>query len=144
MEGKGGKRVMIFDMPLTEKEIAEVKELLEAKDHCKVIPQKSFNTIWFRGNNGETELRLNFLGNLKLIVSRVYFHNRRQGTMTAVLQLLDKYCKKYGIVKLCIQSVETKEMSDFCKKWDIKPDPYASFQVNGFMAGDHIKDIDLE
>ena len=64
--------------------------------------------------------------------------------MTAVLQLLDKYCKKYGIVKLCIQSVETKEMSDFCKKWDIKPDPYASFQVNGFMAGDHIKDIDLE
>ena len=47
MEGKGGKRVMIFDIPLTEKEIAEVKELLEAKDHCKVIPQKSFNTIWF-------------------------------------------------------------------------------------------------
>lgn len=48
--------------------------------------------------------------------------------MTAVMQLLDKYCKKYGILKLCIQSVETKEMSDFCKKWDIKPDPYASFQ----------------
>lgn len=135
---------MIFDMPLTEEEIAEIKELLETKDHCKVIPQKSFNTIWFHGDNGETELRLNFLGNLKLIVSRVCFHNRRQGTMTAVVQLLDKYCKKYGIVKLCIQSVETKEMSDFCKKWDIKPDPYASFQINGFMAGDHIKDIDLE
>ena len=70
-----------------KKEIAEIKELLEAKDHCKVIPQKSFNTIWFRGDNGETELRLNFLGNLKLIVSRVCFHNRRQGTMTAVMQL---------------------------------------------------------
>jgi len=102
MESKGRKRVMIFDMPLTEEEIAEIKELLETKDHCKVIPQKSFNTIWFRGDNGETELRLNFLGNLKLIVSRVCFHNRRQGTMTTVMQLLDKYCKKYGIVKLCI------------------------------------------
>lgn len=40
MESKGRKRVMIFDIPLTEKEIAEIKELLEAKDHCKVIPQK--------------------------------------------------------------------------------------------------------
>lgn len=39
----------------TKEEIAEIKELLETKDHCKVIPQKSFNTIWFRGDNGETE-----------------------------------------------------------------------------------------
>lgn len=144
MESKGRKRVMIFDMPLTEKEITEIKELLEAKDHCKVIPQKSFNTIWFRGDNGETELRLNFLGNLKLIVSRVCFHNRRQGTMTAVMHLLEGYCKKYGIIKLCIQSVETKKMDEFCKKWDIKPDPYASFQIDGFTAGDHIKDIELD
>lgn len=135
---------MMFEIPLTDMEINEIQKIIETKDQCKIDIQKTFNTIWFRGDNDETELRLNFLGNMKLIVSRVCFHNKRQGTMEAILHLLEEYCKKYHIKKICIQSVVTKEMDNFCKKWNLLPDPNASFMFDDFVGGDHIKEIDLD
>lgn len=128
---------MLYKIPLTEEEIYRIKDIIEKKDDCKIEIRKSSSTIWFVGNNRETELRINFLGNLKIIISRVRFHNKRQGTMEMILKLLENYGKKYQIQKLCIQSVMTKEMSNFCNKWHIKPDPYASFQLENFIMGDY-------
>ena len=133
-----------FKIPLLEDEINEIKDLIEKRDHCKITISKSFTTLWFIGDNNETELRLNFLPPVRLTVSRVCFHNRRQGIMEDVLNLLEKYCKNYGIPKLCIQSVLTKEMDNFCRKWNIQPDPYASIPMEDFISGDHVKEIENE
>ncbi len=46
------------------------------------------------------------------------------GTMTEIYEYLRTFCKEKGIKKIVVQSVETKEMADFCLKHKMEPNPY--------------------
>ena len=119
--------------------VSQLHNLIEKAESCSIEDHRGIREIWFRGDNGETELRLLSLMGRRITLSRVCFVNRRQGTMTKVKELLEAYCIENHVPKLVIQSVETKEMSAWCFKNGFQPDPYTTFDFNGFIAGDFIK-----
>ena len=53
---------------------------------------------------------------------------------------LKNFCKRNGIPRIVIQSVETKEMSNWCIKNGFQPDEYASMPIGGFVIGNYLLD----
>ena len=134
-----------LSIQLTDDEIAEIKNVIETKNHCKCTYDITFNNIWFYSPSGGVELRLGFVFTYRLIVSRVCFTHKRQGCMTEILEILKRICKEKGIPKIIIQSTETEEIVNFCNKNGFIPDPtasFASFDGSGLILGDYYLDID--
>lgn len=125
-------------LTFTENQIETIKNIIEDKDHQKCIVHKSFNTVWIHGETSDTELRISFLGNLRLIISRVKFQNQRCGIMSTLLEELKEICLENNVHTICMQSVETKEMLNFCIKQQFKPDPYCTFDYDGDLYGDYL------
>ena len=125
-----------------DKDILELKKLLEEREKEPIEDQRQLSGVWLYSNTWETELRLLLLSDIKIIVSRVCFKYKRQGTMTAVLDWMIHFCNKNRISKICIQSVETKEMAAFCIAKGFHPDSNASMQGSGgFIIGDYILEL---
>lgn len=122
----------------SENEIADITSLLKEREKTDIecIPQIS--GIWLHDPSWQTELRLLVLPRIKLTVSRVCFQKRRQGTMSEVVKWMIRYCHNHEIPQICIQSVETQEMVNFCLKNDFSPNPLTSFEIDGRILGDYI------
>lgn len=128
----------------SDEDIAELKSILEKREHIPMLCNREMHGIWLHDENWESELRLSLLLNFRLTVSRVCFLHRRQGTMMAVLYYLNDFCHKHKIPELLIQCVETPEMVNWCNKNGFSPDPNASFELDGYRFGDykmHFKDL---
>ena len=122
------------EIPITI--IEKIKNLIEEKQNCQLNTDKCLYTYWLRGDNNE--FRISQLGNFKVIISRVEFEHKRKGTMSAILQIIKEYCKREGIATICIQSVETEEMVNFCNKNGLIPDEYATIDIDGMIFGDYL------
>lgn len=120
--------------------IEKIKEIIEENEDCILDVNKSFQTYWFRNVNykggQETEFRIARLGDFQLLISRVYFENKRKGTMTRIMDLLKDYCKEEHIQRIRIQSVETYEMMCFCKKYPLDP-CQENIWVDNILMGDY-------
>ena len=132
-----------MEITLTDFEINDIKNIIEKKQNCFIKIFPSFNTIWFKDEFDPfgTELRLLCLGNLRITISRVAFKNKRCGTMTEILNRLEQIYKEKKIHKIVFQSVETKEMINFCVKNGYFSNPVCSFEMDGLIFGDYEKEI---
>lgn len=125
----------------TDKEINEIKELLESRDKENYFVNESFHTVWFQAESSEAELRVAFLGNIQLIISRICVSNKRHGVATEILKKLIEICTNQDVHRIIMQSVLTPECAAFCEKNGFKPDPNASFEADGFITGDWVLTI---
>lgn len=127
---------------LSNEQIERLQAIIESKQNCKCQADVSFSTVWITSDDGVSELRVSFLGDLELIVSRVGFNHKRRGTMTAVLEELKKICAEAGVSKIVIQSVLTPEMQAFCHAQHIEPDKNTTMQAGEVLVGDYFLMID--
>lgn len=67
------------------------------------------------------ELSLDFVAGTRLIVERVIFTKRRQGTFTKVMKHLYSVVAGTSISTIEIQSVLTDEMMSWCKRYGFTP-----------------------
>lgn len=75
---------------LSNEQIERLQAIIESKQNCKCQADVSFGTVWITSDDELNELRVSFLGDFELIVSRVGFNHKHRGTMTAVLEELKK------------------------------------------------------
>ena len=92
-------------LELTKEQIQQLVDTIESKQDCHCSVSNSMRTIWITSSDGENELRVAFLGNFALVLSRVEFAHKRCGTMTAILFALKKICEENGVHRIIIQSV---------------------------------------
>lgn len=119
--------------------INNIKDIIEQKQNCKLQLNKTFNTYWLIDKNNE--FRISSIGKYQIVISRVEFQNKRLGTMTSIINLLKKYCAKEHILQICIQSVETKEMMNWCIKNNFIPNENAIIKINDLILGDYLFNI---
>ena len=119
--------------------IEKIKKIIEIKNGEKVNANKTFQTWWITGAGAESELefRVSRLGNATLIISRVNFPVKRVGTMTNIFLILKQFCEKEKIPKITVQSVETKEMMDWCIKNGFAAAEF-NIQIEDVFSGDYI------
>ena len=91
-------------LELTKEQIQQLVDTIESKQDCHCSVSNSMRTIWITSSDGENELRVAFLGNFALVLSRVEFAHKRCGTMTAILFALKKICEENGVHRIIIQS----------------------------------------
>lgn len=125
----------------SDEDVKKLIGLIESKEHKTVYCFPEFNGIWIRDKGFETELRLLILADFRVTVSRVCFSNRRQGLMTDIYCYLKEFCKEHDIGQIMIQSVETKEMANWCMKYGFQPNPSSSIKLEKFICGDYIIDV---
>lgn len=128
-------------LELTKEQIQQLVDTIESKQDCHCSVSNSMRTIWITSSDVENELRVAFLGNFALVLSRVEFAHKRCGTMTAILFALKKICEENGVHRIIIQSVLTPEMESFCCKSGCKPDPNSTMEVGGVLTGDYFFDF---
>ena len=121
--------------------VQQLHRLLEAMDGCNYNIDYENHGIWLTAKEEEAELRLHTLSNIKLTVSRVCFHHKRAGIMTAVFEILKSFCRQNSVGKIVIESVLTQEMSSWCEKNGFVPDPYSSMQYQGYITGNWNYDV---
>lgn len=124
-----------------EKLTNDIEQIICSNDRATVSCSKSFLTYWIHDEDYGTEFRVAF-SPLVITVSRVCFKQRRRGCMTKCINLLEAFAAKYQIKKICIQSVLTTEMMNWCKKNNYVIAPYIFQQeINGVISGDYIKEF---
>lgn len=127
---------MKFELTETEKSLRnELMNNIEKVNNCELICQQSFQTLWLHNNDYSVEFRYVIFLN-KLIISRVCFSERRRGCMSLCLNTIKKYAQKLNLTTLVIQSVQTKEMANFCIKNNILPNEYC-MEIEGIFVGDY-------
>jgi hypothetical protein len=138
-----GGIIMAFPgmLELTEEQTQQLVNIIEEKQSCACEVANSMHTVWITSDDGENELRVAFLGRFALVISRVGFENKRRGTMTALLSVLKEICESYGVHRIIMQSVLTKEMEAFCRKSGFTPDKNSTMEVDGVLIGDYFLDF---
>lgn len=81
-------------LELTKEQIQQLVDTIESKQDCHCSVSNSMRTIWITSSDGENELRVAFLGNFALVLSRVEFAHKRCGTMTAILFCLKENLRR--------------------------------------------------
>lgn len=132
---------MMNDVILSAEEKESLRTLLEEQEGVPILVHEGIRELWYQSEDRQSELRLLFLLNIQVTVSRVGFIHRRRGTMTKVLSVLEDFCRKNKVEQLLIQSVETPEMANWCMKMGFAPDPNATFLFNGYLMGDYRKQM---
>lgn len=125
----------------SEQDIANISSLLESKEGVSFVCEPQMSGVWFHDEDWEAEVRLLLLADIKLTVSRVIFRNRRQGTMSQLLLILEDFCVRNKVKEIVVQSVETPEMAAWCLKHKFIPNPYVSFSRDDVVYGDYIKKV---
>jgi len=126
---------------LNEDEIKYLQELLSSIENTSIMYQEELSGIWFWSKEYETELRIGFWGKMKLIISRVEFHNRRKGNMTKVFNYLKDFCIKNQIGQIVVQCVLTKEMAMWCEKNNFVSSQSSAYYDDGFIKGDYVYQV---
>lgn len=129
------------DIIMSPEERETLRELLEQQEGVPISVHEGIRELWYQSQDRQSELRLLLLFSYQVTVSRVGFIRRRQRTMTKVLSVLEEFCKKNRVEQILVQSVETPEMANWCKKMGFAPDPNASFLIDEFLAGDYRKQV---
>ena len=102
----------------SDSDILCLQKILESREKAPIICHQEIGGIWLQAQNQETELRLLLMGQIQLTISRVCLVNKRQGTMTTILEQLVQFCQQHNISRLVVQCVQTAEMAAWChKKW---------------------------
>lgn len=121
----------------SDEDIVALKSIIEIADGVSIQVKREMSGIWFHSDDWESQLRLLILGNFRVTISRACFQNRHQGTMTSVLRYLKEFCQRHNIKEIVAQSVESREMVNWCQKNGFTPDPYASLLIKGILLGDY-------
>lgn len=121
----------------SEEDIVALKSIIEIADEVSIQVKREMSGIWFHSDDWESQLRLLILGNFRVTISRASFRNRRRGTMTSVLRYLKEFCQKHDMKEIVVQSVESREMVNWCQKNGFVPNPYASMLIKGILLGDY-------
>lgn len=129
-------------MDFSNKEIDIIKTVIETGDKEEYDVAVSFHTIWFQSRSSDAELRVGFLGDRELIVSRIAVSHKRKGVATEILNLLVEICKKKNVHRVVMQSVLTPERAAFCEKYGFHPNPMCSINLGEFTSGDWVLDIE--
>lgn len=58
---------------LSNEQIERLQAIIESKQNCKCQADVSFGTVWITSDDELNELRVSFLGDFELVVSRVGF-----------------------------------------------------------------------
>ena len=131
---------LVRSVKFNDTDIKELSAIIKEKGHVDVEPHIEMSGIWLRSADNMTELRLLTLVDIQVIVSRVCFTHRRVGCMTAIFEWLKEFSHRNGIHRILIQSVETKEMANWCLKNGFHPDANASMQIDDFIVGNYLLD----
>lgn len=137
---KPGMMNQIYTLTTAEQET--IRRLLESQEERKIICERELSGFWFHDEEWVSELRILFLMNLRLTISRVSFVHRRKGTMTKTFELLWDICKRKEIANIVVQAVETREMAQWCRKNQFRPVPSSSFSSAGVTLGDYIRNVE--
>lgn len=130
-------------LPMSENDVNTIVSILERGERQKIEATPGLGSIWFHSQGWNTELRILFLVNYRVTISRVDLQNKRQGTMTEILSFLQQYCRTCGIQNIVIQSVQTKEMMNFAIEHGFTSVPATALELeNGLIIGDYIKRIE--
>lgn len=106
---------------MDEKQLQEsLIDEISKRNECKLQCDISFKKVWIHDENYETEFRYVIFLN-KIIVSRICFKNRHDGCMTACFEILKQFADKLNYSVIEIQSVQTFEMMQWCKKMNFVP-----------------------
>lgn len=138
---RGEKMISGLTFQMNKEDIETLKNMIEDRESCNLIVEESLNSVWLYSQTTESELRLTFLKNIKLTVSRVYLCKKRQGTFTQIINFLMDIAKKYGFKKIVIESVLTKEMEQFCLKNEFSPDPVTTMYIDNVLIGNYVKNL---
>ena len=128
-------------LELTKEQTQRLVNIIEDKQGCICNVSNSMRTVWITSDDGENELRVSFLCNFALVISRVRFSIKRHGTMSLLLDALKEICEDYGVHRIVMQSVLTREMEVFCHKAGFRADPNATMEVDGILTGDYKLDF---
>lgn len=128
-------------LELTKEQTQRLVNIIEDKQGCICNVSNSMRTVWITSDDGENELRVSFLCNFALVISRVRFSIKRHGTMSLLLDALKEICEDYGVHRIVMQSVLTREMEVFCHKAGFRADPKATMEVDGILTGDYKLDF---
>ena len=123
---------------LSNEQIERLQAIIESKQNCKCQADVSFGTVWITSDDELNELRVSFLGDFELVVSRVGFTHKRRGTMTSVLEEL----KTETRTSIIYEAVLTPEMQAFCQAHHIEPDKNTTMQVGDVLVGDYYLMLD--
>ena len=118
-------------------DIAALSAIIEEKDHVDVEPLRELSGIWLRSPDTWTELRLLILSDVQVTVSRVCFTHQRSGCMTAVFGWLKEFCRKNGIHRIVVQSVQTEEMAGWCIKNGFQSNESTFVRKESVVGGDY-------
>lgn len=123
------------------KEAESFAKWLSEREGVHILCTQELSGTWLHSRTYTSELRILLLADIQITVSRVCFINRRQGTMTAVLQWLEDFAMRNHIGKIVIQSVETDAMCCWCLNHGFQPNPNASIEVGGKIYGDYVRTV---
>lgn len=92
---------------------------------CALAPRSTYRMLFYDPQQDHlTELKLKYFAPWKsLTIQTVLFENRRQGTMTKILDLIKSRAKECSIDKIVIESVLSPEMSHCALKNGFQIDP---------------------
>lgn len=127
---------------LTTSEQESIRDILEKQEGRRFECDREMSGFWFHDEEWEAEFRILFLLQIRLTISRVNFVNKRKGTMTKLFEWLWDIAKEKGISSIVVQSVETKEMAQWCRKNHFRPVPSSSFESAGTILGDYIRIVE--
>lgn len=122
-------------------DIAALSAIIEEKDHVDVEPHRELSGIWLRSPDTWTELRLLILSDVQVTVSRVCFTHQRSGCMTAVFEWLKEFCRKNGIHRIVVQSVQTEEMAGWCIKNGFLSNESTFVRKDSVVGGDYFLEV---
>lgn len=125
-------------------DIERVQQIIENHEGEPWTMHQGIRELWLRNDERTAEFQLLFLFDIKMTVSRVAFKNKRTGTMTEVMAYCEQFAKEKGVRKIVIQSVETSEMAQWCRKHGYEPNPTATVEIEELLIGDYEKDIEAE
>ena len=87
--------------------------------------------LFFEGyyNKHYSTLMLRY-GRSELVVANIQFAHRRSGNMTKLFEVLKHIKRAYHLDKIVIESVQTDEMSAWCKKNHLTPCGDTDLNIN--------------
>lgn len=122
-------------LEIEDKLETELIQIISENQKEILVCDKSFRTLWIHNENYSIEFRYVILLD-RITISRICFNKRRNGCLSKCIETIKKYKKELGLNKIIIQSVETKECSNFCYKNHFIPNDYC-IEVEDFKIGDY-------
>ena len=119
----------------------QLKQLIEDAEGVTIFTERERSGIWLHDQEWTSELRLTTLMRVALLVSRVQFQHKRQGTMTKVLKILMDFCDRMQIESIRIQAVCTPEMIQWALKNGFIPIEVTCYIENGLKYGDYVLQV---